>query len=125
MLGAREIEVEQFNEFRSQIFQDPELSRVWFDGNSDQELDPLSNSRYLMLCNNIVWISASSYERSRELGREDAASATTAIRATMIDESERFKSCWLSLREMLRSYGVGAYVDPVEAQVKTDLKVQE
>ena len=120
ILGAREIEVEQFNEFRSMIVQDPELTRIWSDGIADRELDSLSQTRFDLLCNNIVWMSAGSYERSIALERVDAAAATTAARADYIDGSEIFKSCWLSLRDTLKSYGMTDYVDAVEAQVKSD-----
>lgn len=125
ILGARTIEIEQFNAFRSMIVQDPELTRIWSDGIADRELDSLSQTRFDLLCNNVVWMSAGSYERSIALDRVDAAAATTAFRATQIDRSEIFKNCWLSLRDTLRSYGMSDYVDAVEAQVKSDFVYPE
>ena len=125
ILGARTIEIEQFNAFRSMIVQDPELTGIWSDGIADRELDSLSQTRFDLLCNNIVWMSAGSYERSIALERFDAAAATTAARAAYIDGSEKFKSCWLSLRDSLRSYGMSDYVDAVEAQVKSDFVYPE
>lgn len=125
ILGAREIEIVQFNEFRSMIVQDPELTRIWSDGNADRELDSFSQTRFDLLCNNIVWMSAGSYEHSIALERINAAAATTIARAAYIDGSEIFRNCWLSLRDSLRSYGMGDYVDAVEAQVKSDLVYSE
>jgi len=125
ILGAREIEIVQFNEFRSMIVQDPELTRIWSDGNADRELDSFSQTRFDLLCNNIVWMSAGSYERSIALERVDAAAATTIARAAYIDGSKIFKNCWLSLRDMLRSYGMSDYVDAVESHVKSALVYPE
>ncbi len=125
VLDARELEVEQFNDFRSMLLQDPDLIRIWNDGFADKELDPPDRQRFDLLCNNYLWISASSYERSIALGRIEAAAATTAIRASMIDESETFKECWFWLRDMFISYGVRDYVEAVESQVQSEVPAQE
>lgn len=121
ILDARALEIEQFNEFRSMVLQDSELSRIWDDGNAGRDLSPSDATRFGLLCANVIWISAGSFERSVALDRLDAAAATTAIRAAMIDDSEYFRDCWLSLRDTLVAYGVSEYVDAVERGVKTDL----
>lgn len=122
VLEARTLEVEQFNDFRALIVGSSELSRIWFDGMDDAELAEIDEQKFLTLCNSLIWISASSYERSRVLERPDAMQATTAIRAGMIDNSRRFRACWLNFRDILRAYGVGDYVDDVERQVTTELQ---
>ena len=114
-LDARVIEIEQFNDFRNTLIEDPELLQIWNVGMADGELTSDERDRFFMLCTNIIWISAGSWERSVALGRMDSAEATTKIRADMIDGSSYFESCWVSMRENLIPYGLAEYVDLVES----------
>ena len=113
-LEARTIEIEQFNNFRRALIEDPELLRIWNAGLADAELSEVDEDRFELLCANLVWISAGSWERSVALGRAAAASATTSIRAAMIEGSARFASCWEAMRGNLIPYGMGDYVQQVE-----------
>jgi hypothetical protein len=117
ILEARSLEIEHFNDWRSLLIEDPELARIWDDAMKGQTLDGIDQARFFHLCNNLVWISAGSYERSKALDRLDAANATTSIRAAMIDSSPVFHDCWFSLRDMLKDYGVGDYVNEVESRL--------
>ena len=119
-LDARAIEVEQFNEFRSALIEDPALMRIWNDGLADEPLDPEGEERFAYLCSNLIWISAGSWERSIALGREDAAAATTATRAQMVGDSARFARCWRSMRDQLIPYGLAEYVREVEQALPAD-----
>ena len=121
VLQARTIEIEQFNSFRSMVTQDPELSRIWFDGLADKDLEPSDEARFTYLCENNIWISVGSFDRSTELNRPVVAQGTVQVRAGMIDSSSRFRSCWVGHREMIRRYDMEDYVDAVEQAVKSDL----
>lgn len=113
-LEARTIEIEQFNDFRRVLIEDPELLRIWNAGLADEELNDVDEGRFELLCANLVWISAGSWERSVALGRTAAANATTSIRAGMIEDSSRFAACWEVMRGNLIPYGMGDYVQQVE-----------
>ena len=113
-LDARVIEIEQFNEFRQNLIEDPELLQIWNVGMADGELTDSEQDRFFLLCTNIIWISAGSWERSVALGRMDAAEATTRIRAEMIEGSSYFESCWEFMRGNLEPYGLTEYVALVE-----------
>ena len=121
LMQARTIEIEQFNAFRSMVTQDRELARIWFDGLAGEELDSLSQARFYLLCQNIIWISVGSFERSTKLNRPVVAQGTVQIRANSIDASPSFRSCWIRHRQVIRLYGLGEYVDAVENLVKTNL----
>lgn len=113
-LEARTIEIEQFNDFRRALIEDPDLLRIWNAGLADAELSEADGERFLLLCANLVWISAGSWERSVALGRTAAANATTSIRAGMIEDSSHFANCWEVMRENLIPYGMGDYVRQVD-----------
>jgi hypothetical protein len=117
VLEARSLEIEQFNDWRSLLIEDAELARIWDGAMNGQTLQGIDQARFFNLCNNLVWISAGSFERSKALGRLDAANATTSIRAAMIDSSPAFRECWFALRDMLVEYGVGDYVNEVESRL--------
>jgi hypothetical protein len=117
VLEARTLEIEQFNQWRGYLIENPDLAKIWDTGMKGEPLDSVEELRFMSLCNNIVWISAGSFERSRALGRPDAAAATTSIRAEMIGQSPHFRACWAFMAPILRNYGVNAYVDEVEAKL--------
>ena len=117
VLDARTLEIEQFNQWRGRLIEDPELARIWQEGMEEQDLTPVEELRFLNLCANLVWISAGSYERSLALERSDAREATTSIRASMIESSSRFRNCWETMAPMLREYGAADYVEEVEAKL--------
>ncbi len=118
VLEARTLEIEQFNQWRGYLIENPDLAKIWDAGMKGEPLDSVEELRFMSLCNNIVWISAGSFERSRALGRPDAADATTSIRAEMIDQSPHFRACWDFMAPILRDYGVNAYVDEVEVRLQ-------
>ena len=113
-LDARVIEIDQFNNFRNTLIEEPELLRIWNDGLADVDLSAEDEARFELLCSNLIWISAGSWERSIALDRIDAAAATTSIRREMIGASERFARCWVSMRGNLVPYGLSEYVRQVE-----------
>jgi hypothetical protein len=121
VLQARTIEIEQFNSFRSMVTQDPELSRIWFNGLADKNLDASDEARFKFLCENNIWISIGSFDRSTELNRPVVAQGTVQVRADMIDSSSRFRSCWIGHREMIRRYDMEDYVEAVEQLVKSHM----
>jgi hypothetical protein len=113
-LDARALEVEQFNGFRSALIDNPQLLVTWNEGLADKELSAEQETIFGLLCTNIVWISAGSWERSNALGRADAAAATSNIRKETIQDSKRFAKCWQQVRNHLISYGLAGYVNEVE-----------
>lgn len=113
-LDARVIEIEQFNNFRNGLIEDPVLLKIWNTGLADADLSAEDEARFDLLCANIIWISAGSWERSVALDRMDAAAATTSLRTEMIRDSSRFARCWHSMRRNLVPYGLGEYVKAVE-----------
>lgn len=121
VLEARTIEIEQFNTFRSMVTQDAELSRIWFDGLADKELDSEDEARFGYLCENNIWISIGSFDRSSELSRPVVAQGTLQVRADMIDSSARFRSCWIRHRGTIQRYDMADYVDGVERLVTSEL----
>lgn len=121
-LDARVIEVEQFNTFREMLLENPALLRTWNNGLADAELSAEDDARFYLLCTNLIWISAGSWERSIALDRMDAATATTSIRAQMINDSSRFARCWREIRRNLIPYGLADYVDDVERDVTVNLQ---
>lgn len=124
-LEARAIEVEQFNSFRNMLIEDPELLGIWNNGLADAEFSADEEARFGLLCANLIWISAGSWERSVTLGRTEAAAATTLIRAEMVEGSLRFAGCWQSMRGNLIPYGLSGYVRQVEEGLTIDLQIDE
>lgn len=125
ILDARVIEIEQFNDFRSALIEDPELLGIWNSGLADKDLSPVDESRFDLLCSNMIWISAGSWERSVALGRIDAAAATTSIRTEMIEDSSHFARCWQNMRKNLIPYGLINYVREVEEDLAIDFEMEE
>lgn len=124
-LDARVIEIEQFNRFRESLIEDPELLAIWNTGLADAELSAEEQSRFDLLCANVIWISAGSWERSVALDRADAAAATIAIRRETIQDSSRFARCWEAMRKNLIPYGLSEYVKAVEDGLRTDPETRE
>ena len=124
-LDARAIEIEQFNDFRRALIEDPELLRIWNDGLADAELSVEEDARFGLMCANIIWISAGSWERSVALDRVNAASATASIRKEMIEGSERFARCWQQMRINLVPYGLSEYVIEVEEGLNSTLETKQ
>lgn len=124
-LDARVIEIDQFNNFRNALIEDPVLLEIWNTGLADAELSAEDEARFSLLCANIIWISAGSWERSVALNRMDAAAATTSLRAEMVRSSSRFARCWNSMRRNLIPYGLGEYVKAVEEDLMIEFETEE
>ena len=124
-LDARVIEIEQFNNFRRTLIEDPELLQIWNNGLSDAELSADDEARFALLCTNMIWISAGSWERSVALGRLDAAAATILRRSEMVEGSSRFTRCWQDTRRDLNPYGLRDYVKAVEKNITIEFETEK
>ena len=114
-LNARTIEVQQYNDFRTVLAQDRELSDIWAKGLNGQALEPSESERFSHLCKNWLWMGITSHERSIELGRDETAKGGVILRAQELHNRAGFRRCWDDNRDIIRGYGFTEYVDAVEA----------
>jgi len=119
LLDARTTEVEQYNEFRSLLAQDKELSDIWVRGRNGETLDASESERFDYLCVTNIWLSVTTYERSIELGRLETAEGTVNLRARGIATQPGIRDCWEANKDDVRSYGIAEYVSAVDAAVDT------
>ena len=119
LLDARTTEVEQYNEFRSMLAQDKELSNIWVRGRNGEMLDAVEAERFGHLCKNNLWLSVTTWERSMELGRFATAEGTVNLRAQGIATRPGLRQCWESNREIVRGYGLAEYVSAVDAAIES------
>ena len=114
-LNARTTEVQQYNEFRTVLAQDKELSDIWAKGLNGDALDSSESERFGHLCRNLLWMGITAHERSIELRRPETAEGGVAQMAQRLHDSAGAKRCWDDNRKIIRGYGFTEYVDAVEA----------
>ncbi len=115
LLNARTTEVQQYNDFRTVVAQDKELSEIWTKGNSDDALDPSETARFDLLCKNYLWLGVTMYERSIVLGRAATAQGQVRLRGQHLHDKPGFRRCWDSNRATVSGYGFSDYIEAVEA----------
>jgi hypothetical protein len=119
LIDARATEVEQYNEFRSLLAQDKELSDIWVRGQNGETLDAAEAERFGFLCSSNLWLSVTTWERSIELGRLATAEGTVNLRAQRIATRPGLRQCWESNKEIVRGYGLADYVSAVDAAIES------
>ncbi len=115
LLNARTTDVQHYNDFRTVVAQDKELSEIWTKGNSGDALDPSETARFGLLCQNYLWIGITVYERKVELGRAAGAQGLVKFRGQRLHDKPGFRRCWDNNRAMISEYGFSDYVEAVEA----------
>jgi hypothetical protein len=115
-LDARTIEVQQYNDFRTVLAENKELSDIWAKGIIGETLDSSESERFDHLCKNILWIGVTAHERSIELGRVDTARGGITSTARQLNNSSGYRRCWEDNRDIIRGYGFVEYVDAIEAE---------
>lgn len=119
LIDARTTEVEQYNEFRSLLAQDKELSDIWVRGQNGETLDAAEAERFGYLCSSNLWLSVTTWERSIELGRLATAEGTVNLRAQRIATRPGLRQCWESNKEIVRGYGFAEYVSAIDAAIES------
>ncbi len=115
LLDARTTEVQQYNDFRTVLAQDKELSEIWTKGLSGDALDSSESARFAHLCKNYLWLGVTMYERSIELGRAATAQGQVRLRGQSLHDNPGFRRCWDKQRATVIGYGFSDYVEAVEA----------
>ncbi len=120
LLAARATEVQQYNDFRSVLVQDQELTEIWAKGRAGDSLDSSETERFVLLCKSWLWMSVTTYERSIVLGRvETADGAARLMGQRLIDWPGFRRSCWDNEKATVHGYGLSEYVEAVEAAAGT------
>ena len=119
LLDARTTELEHYNEFRTQLAQDKELSDLWLRGRRGEPLDESEAQRFNLLCTTSLWTGATMYERSIELDRPKNAEGTVNGLAMRIAAEPGTRKCWETYKELIRSFGIAKYVSAVDDAVES------
>jgi len=114
LVEARRSEIDQFNEHRALLIQN-DNPRIWLEGLAGEDLVPSDQLIFSHLCGALTWISVGVYERSIALGRFDVAQATASKRAKQVRKYPGYRACWESTKSSIREYGIGEFVDLVDA----------
>lgn len=117
LLTARNNDIQQYHEWRRVLIQDKAVAQLWMSGSAGEELAPVEEMRFLLMCISSLWADASMYERSVALGRRDttAQTITTDIRS-YIDELPGYKDCWEATKDSIADYGFEDFVESVDSQ---------
>jgi len=115
VLDARALELQQYNDFRTMLVETPGLQELWTRALNGEQLPANDEARFITLCTNYVWMSATAWERSVALGRQVTADHTVRIRGEQLRDSPGFRRCWQANRAMVVGYGLSEYATAVEA----------
>lgn len=109
-LEANSLSLERNSDFNFTIAGDEELSRIWFDGLADIELDPLDDARFGMLCEQRFWYAIILDQSSKE------SPVNAAIVRRNIEGSSRLRKCWDDMKDRASSYDYDWFVQAVDSE---------
>ncbi len=104
-----------FSDFRELVSQNEQLSQIWLDGLSGNELAPVEAMRFNFLCNNYLWAYWSNYQRFESQGDTAALQGSVNSLRRQLAESMGLKECWDGLKFIVIDYGFTAFVADVDS----------
>jgi hypothetical protein len=114
-LTGRDAAVENFNEFRTLLLENPDLMQIWNRGTADEELTDIEEERFSLLCENQLWARLTIHNRLQALGSEaELAGSIRALKFELAD-SERYRKCWGRTKRFMANQGHDEFIQAVDA----------
>ena len=104
-----------FSDFREVVSQSEQLSQIWLDGLSGNELTPVEVLRFNFLCSSYLWAYWSNYQRFASQDNNAAIRGSINTLRRQLGDSTGLRECWDGLKPTIIDFGFTAFVDAVES----------
>jgi hypothetical protein len=104
-----------FSDFREVVSQSEQLSKIWVDGLSGEELAPVEMLRFNFLCANYLWAYWSNYQRFESQNNNAAIRGSINSLRRQLADSTGLRECWAGMKPTVIDFGFTAFVDAVES----------